>query len=87
MVRSYDLILISFQICLNRLKESLMSAIRTYKPYGGLVHQIQILLLGPIGAGKSSFFNAVKSVFRGHVTNQALVGSDITGVSEKVSPF
>lgn len=65
------------------LKESLMSAIRTYKPYGGLVHQIQILLLGPIGAGKSSFFNAVKSVFRGHVTNQALVGSDITGVSEK----
>lgn len=64
-----------------------MSALRTSEPYGGLVHQIQILLLGPIGAGKSSFFNSEKSVFRGRVTNQALVGSKTTGVSEKVSLF
>lgn len=64
-----------------KLQESLLSAIRTYKPSRDLEF-IRILLLGPIGAGKSSFFNSVKSVFRGHVTHQALVGSDRTGISE-----
>ncbi|KAF3819697.1 hypothetical protein GH733_015206 [Mirounga leonina] len=46
-----------------------------------------ILFLGPNGAGKSSFFNSVKSVFRGHVTHQALVGSDTTGVSDKYRTY
>lgn len=73
--------------CLNRLRESLWSSMRTYKPYGDLVHQIRILLLGPIGAGKSSFVNSVKSVFQGRVVHQALVGSDTTGISQKVSLF
>uniref|UniRef100_A0A3Q1M1V5 Interferon induced protein 44 n=1 Tax=Bos taurus TaxID=9913 RepID=A0A3Q1M1V5_BOVIN len=70
---------------LTELKESLLCAIRNYIPYGGLVHKVRILLLGPVGAGKSSFFNSVRSIFRGHVTNQALVGSDPTGTSEKVN--
>ncbi|XP_042637678.1 interferon-induced protein 44 [Orycteropus afer afer] len=55
------------------LRKSLFSDMRTYNPCGGLVHQTRILLLGPSGAGKSSFINSVKSVFRGHVTNQAVV--------------
>lgn len=74
-------------LSVNRLHERLLHDMKTYSPYGGLVHQIRILLLGPTGAGKSSFFNSVKSVFRGHVTHQALVGSDTTGVSDKVCPF
>ncbi|XP_068819931.1 interferon-induced protein 44 isoform X3 [Capricornis sumatraensis] len=69
------------------LKESLLCAIRSYVPYGGLVHKIRILLLGPVGAGKSSFFNSVRSIFRGHVTNQALVGSNPTGTSEKYRTY
>uniref|UniRef100_A0A8C7BSA4 Interferon induced protein 44 n=1 Tax=Neovison vison TaxID=452646 RepID=A0A8C7BSA4_NEOVI len=68
---------------ITQLHERLLHDMKTYSPYGGLVHQIRILLLGPTGAGKSSFFNSVKSVFRGHVTHQALVGSDTTGVSDK----
>ncbi|CAI9151999.1 unnamed protein product [Rangifer tarandus platyrhynchus] len=48
---------------ITELKESLLCAIRNYVPYGGLVHKIQILLLGPVGAGKSSFVNSVKSIF------------------------
>ncbi|KAJ8793476.1 hypothetical protein J1605_019310 [Eschrichtius robustus] len=72
---------------LTELRESLLTAIRSYEPYGGRVRQVRILLLGPIGAGKSSFFNSVKSVFRGHVTNQALVGSKTTGVSEKYRTY
>ncbi|XP_008520683.1 interferon-induced protein 44 isoform X2 [Equus przewalskii] len=69
------------------LRESLWSSMRTYKPYGDLVHQIRILLLGPIGAGKSSFVNSVKSVFQGRVVHQALVGSDTTGISQKFNPM
>uniref|UniRef100_A0A4W2H0T8 Interferon induced protein 44 n=1 Tax=Bos indicus x Bos taurus TaxID=30522 RepID=A0A4W2H0T8_BOBOX len=72
---------------LTELKESLLCAIRNYIPYGGLVHKVRILLLGPVGAGKSSFFNSVRSIFRGHVTNQALVGSDPTGTSEKYRTY
>ncbi|KAK2495580.1 hypothetical protein MC885_001111, partial [Smutsia gigantea] len=68
---------------ITELSGSLLSAMRTYRPYRDLVDQIRILLLGPVGGGKSSFFNSVKSVFRGHVTHQALVGSDTTGISEK----
>ncbi|KAG8507928.1 Interferon-induced protein 44 [Galemys pyrenaicus] len=56
---------------------------RNYKPYGDLVQQIRILLLGPTGAGKSSFVNSVKSIFQGHVTHQALVGSKPSGITKK----
>ncbi|XP_032152399.1 interferon-induced protein 44 isoform X2 [Sapajus apella] len=68
------------------LRKSLLSALRTYEPYGSLVQKIRILLLGPIGAGKSSFFNSVRSVFQGHVTHQAFVGTNTTGTSEKFNP-
>lgn len=40
------------------------------------VTQSKILIIGPVGAGKSSFFNTVASVFRGYVsTDQAASGS------------
>nr|XP_020042169.1 interferon-induced protein 44-like [Castor canadensis] len=63
------------------VRKSLLATIRSYKPYRDLVHQSRILLLGPVGAGKSSFCNLVKSVFQGYVTHQALVGSNTTGMS------
>ncbi|XP_023438667.2 interferon-induced protein 44 [Dasypus novemcinctus] len=68
---------------INVLRENLLSDLKTYKLYENLVHQARILLLGPFGAGKSSFFNSVKSVFRGHITNQAPVGFNTTGISEQ----
>ncbi|XP_047415027.1 interferon-induced protein 44 isoform X1 [Sciurus carolinensis] len=70
-----------------KLRRTLLSEMNTYEPNQEMVHQIRILLLGPIGAGKSSFINSVKSVFRGHVTNQALVGSDPTGISTKYRTY
>ncbi|KAK3577663.1 hypothetical protein CHS0354_000091 [Potamilus streckersoni] len=39
------------------------------------VSQAKILLIGPVGAGKSSFFNTINSIFRGHMTSQACSGS------------
>ncbi|XP_055979496.1 interferon-induced protein 44 [Sorex fumeus] len=69
-------------IGISELSNSLWNVVRTYKPYRDLVHQVRILLLGPVGAGKSSFVNSVKSVFQGHVMHQVLVGVDKTGMSE-----
>ncbi|XP_078340011.1 interferon-induced protein 44-like isoform X4 [Crassostrea virginica] len=39
------------------------------------VTSTNILLIGQIGAGKSSFFNSVNSIFRGKITSQARSGS------------
>ncbi|XP_011226427.2 interferon-induced protein 44 isoform X5 [Ailuropoda melanoleuca] len=72
---------------ITQLHDKLLADMRIYRPHRDLIHQIRILLLGPTGAGKSSFFNSVKSVFRGHVTHQALVGSDTTGVSDKYRTY
>lgn len=65
-----------------QFRNKLLSELRTYTPCTDLVSEINILLLGPVGSGKSSFFNSVKSVFRGHVTRQAAVGSDVTSITE-----
>ncbi|KAK7879560.1 hypothetical protein WMY93_033732 [Mugilogobius chulae] len=40
---------------------------------------------GPVGAGKSSFFNSINSVFRGHVTCQAMAGSSATSLTTQDS--
>ncbi|KAK2495581.1 hypothetical protein MC885_001112, partial [Smutsia gigantea] len=64
-------------------RDRLLEDLRAYKPYADLVSKVRILLLGPVGSGKSSFFNSVKSVFHGHVTHQATVGSDITSITEQ----
>lgn len=66
-----------------RTRTELMESIRTYKPIGRL-SKVQVLLIGPVGAGKSSFFNSVNSVFRGHVTSQAMSGSSATSLTTQV---
>uniref|UniRef100_A0A8C7WUQ3 Interferon-induced protein 44-like n=1 Tax=Oryzias sinensis TaxID=183150 RepID=A0A8C7WUQ3_9TELE len=52
-----------------------MESIRTYRPLNSSVTQARVLLIGAVGAGKSSFFNSLNSIFRGHVTSQAISGS------------
>nr|Q9BDB7.2 RecName: Full=Interferon-induced protein 44-like; Contains: RecName: Full=Minor histocompatibility antigen HA-28; Short=HLA-HA28; AltName: Full=IFL8 [Mus musculus] len=61
----------------------LLSALRAYKPYKDLVSEVRILLVGPVGSGKSSFFNSVKSAFQGHLTRQAIVGSDESSITKQ----
>ncbi|XP_027626679.1 interferon-induced protein 44 isoform X1 [Tupaia chinensis] len=69
------------------LRNCLLSDLKAYKPYGDLIQEIRILLLGPTGAGKSSFFNSVKSIYQGYVTHQALVGTDTAGISQKYRTY
>ncbi|KAM9686115.1 interferon-induced protein 44-like isoform 1-T1 [Trichechus inunguis] len=64
-------------------REHLLAELRAYKPSTCLIPEIRILMLGPVGSGKSTFINSVKSVFQGHVIRQAIAGSDITSITEQ----
>ncbi|XP_039641301.1 interferon-induced protein 44-like [Perca fluviatilis] len=56
-------------------KQQLMKVIQSYKPDIKTVHEARVLLVGPVGAGKSSFFNSINSAFRGNMTCQAIAGT------------
>ncbi|KAL7396292.1 hypothetical protein ABVT39_003712 [Epinephelus coioides] len=68
-------------------KKELMESIKMYKPTVSSVSQARVLLIGPVGAGKSSFFNSINSVFRGHVTSQAIAGSSTTSLTTQFRTF
>ncbi|CAL8274482.1 unnamed protein product [Merluccius merluccius] len=55
-------------------REGLMDKIKSYRPDISGVSSARVLLVGPVGAGKSSFFNSINSVFRGNMTSQAISG-------------
>lgn len=61
-----------------------MKSVSSYKPRCEGVTQAKVLLLGPVGSGKSSFVSSVQSVFSGRVTNRAMVGSSDTSFTKKV---
>ncbi|XP_008291243.1 interferon-induced protein 44 isoform X2 [Stegastes partitus] len=67
-------------------RTNLMKTVSSYRPSSGEVTQAQVLLLGPVGAGKSSFISSVQSVFSGRVTNRAMVGSSSSSSFTK-KPF
>ena len=68
----------------HRNRRKLLDHIQTYKPIISSVSKVRVLLIGPVGAGKSSFFNSIKSIFRGHVTSQAMAGSSGTSLTTQV---
>ncbi|OWF38231.1 interferon-induced protein 44-like isoform X2 [Mizuhopecten yessoensis] len=65
----------------------LMEEVESYWPLKEMgvsddaLQNVNILLIGPIGAGKSSFLNSVESAFRGHVTMSASAGSRTKSVT------
>ncbi|XP_078802002.1 interferon-induced protein 44-like isoform X2 [Oryzias latipes] len=64
-----------------------METIRTYRPLNSSVTQARVLLIGAVGAGKSSFFNSLNSIFRGHVTSQAISGSCSTSLTTQFRTY
>lgn len=61
-----------------------MEAIQDYTPAIKTTHQARVLLVGPVGAGKSSFFNSINSAFRGNMTSQAIAGTAGKSVTTQV---
>ncbi|XP_042272802.1 interferon-induced protein 44-like isoform X6 [Thunnus maccoyii] len=68
-------------------RKELMDSIRSYKPVVSSVSQCRVLLIGAVGAGKSSFFNSINSVFRGHIINQANTGSSTTSLTTQFRTY
>lgn len=63
-----------------------MESVRSFHPAGETVSTARVLLIGPVGAGKSSFISSVQSVFSGRVINRAMVGSsNSTSFTKKVN--
>ncbi|XP_041647626.1 interferon-induced protein 44-like [Cheilinus undulatus] len=68
-------------------KAELMDKIRTYELLNPSVASVRVLLIGPVGAGKSSFFNSISSVFKGRVTNQAMAGCLTTSLTTQFRTY
>ncbi|XP_033754629.1 interferon-induced protein 44-like isoform X2 [Pecten maximus] len=59
-----------------KLEETLKNEVASYETLSRLnVKQAMILLVGQVGAGKSSYFNTINSIFRGQISIQANAGS------------
>ncbi|KAG7275258.1 hypothetical protein CRUP_034985 [Coryphaenoides rupestris] len=61
-------------------KKELMTKIRAHR-------HARVLILGPVGSGKSSFISSVQSVFSGRVLNHAMVGSYTSSFTKKLQTF
>ncbi|XP_015259760.1 PREDICTED: interferon-induced protein 44-like isoform X1 [Cyprinodon variegatus] len=68
-------------------KQQLMKSIQNYQPEIQTVNQACVLLVGPVGAGKSSFFNSINSAFRGNMTCQAITGTAGTSVTTQYRAY
>ncbi|XP_060601919.1 interferon-induced protein 44-like [Ruditapes philippinarum] len=69
---------------LNELTEDIVS----FKPIPDLkVTDARILIIGPVGAGKSSFFNTINSIFRGRITQKARSGSAEQSLTTAFTPY
>uniref|UniRef100_A0A8C2PL64 Si:dkeyp-75b4.9 n=1 Tax=Cyprinus carpio TaxID=7962 RepID=A0A8C2PL64_CYPCA len=61
--------------------QNILKKINNFKPGNKEVNTLRILLYGPQGAGKSSFFNSVNNTLQGRITTRALAQSTDTGGS------
>ncbi|XP_060729650.1 interferon induced protein 44c2 [Tachysurus vachellii] len=62
-------------------RKSLIDVISHWTPSVSSVQKARVLLVGAVGAGKSSFFNSLNSVFKGHVSFRANTGTAGTSLT------
>ncbi|XP_033821643.1 interferon-induced protein 44-like isoform X2 [Periophthalmus magnuspinnatus] len=68
-------------------RSALVQRLSSYAPCCRDVGRARVLLLGPVGSGKSSFISSVDSVFEGRVTNRAMVGQGQSSFTQKLQSF
>eukprot|EP00105_Crassostrea_gigas_P002862 XP_011415533.1 PREDICTED: interferon-induced protein 44 [Crassostrea gigas] len=65
--------------------QELKEFIATYKPLEEMkIPEVNILLIGQVGAGKSSFFNTINSVFKGEISSRACTGGAENSLTQKL---
>ncbi|KAH3823328.1 hypothetical protein DPMN_125126 [Dreissena polymorpha] len=68
--------------------ETLTEEIASFKPSGELgLSDVRILMLGPVGTGKSSFYNTINSVFKGRITQRAPSGIGTQSITTAYTPY
>uniref|UniRef100_A0A672T1G5 TLDc domain-containing protein n=1 Tax=Sinocyclocheilus grahami TaxID=75366 RepID=A0A672T1G5_SINGR len=77
----------NFDLLFCRRRAELMEIIRKYKPLVTSVSRVRILMIGPVGAGKSSFFNSINSIFMGRMTSKAMSGSAGTSLTTQFRTY
>uniref|UniRef100_A0A672P0M1 Interferon-induced protein 44-like n=1 Tax=Sinocyclocheilus grahami TaxID=75366 RepID=A0A672P0M1_SINGR len=68
-------------------RDELMEMIRNHKPLVTSVSRVRILMIGPVGAGKSSFFNSINSIFMSRITSKAMSGSAGTSLTTQFRTY
>ncbi|XP_052212600.1 interferon-induced protein 44-like isoform X2 [Dreissena polymorpha] len=67
--------------------ETLMEDIVAFKPPREMgLSEVRVLMLGPVGSGKSSFYNTVNSVFKGRISQRARSGKAVHSITTVYTP-
>lgn len=66
--------------------QELKEFVANYKPLEEMkIPEVNILLIGQVGAGKSSFLNTINSIFKGGISSRACTGSAENSLTKSVS--
>ncbi|XP_036406209.1 interferon-induced protein 44-like [Megalops cyprinoides] len=68
-------------------REELRENLTLYKPSFEALSKVRVLLLGPVGAGKSSFINSIRSVLYRRVSLLPIIGSVSEGFTKKLKCY
>ncbi|XP_048841034.1 interferon-induced protein 44-like [Brienomyrus brachyistius] len=68
-------------------RDELRKNLVSYEPPIAELTQVRVLLLGPAGAGKSSFIGSIKSALYGHIVNLPGIGSKPDGCIKKLKSY
>ena len=79
-----DILFLKYSYYVLQLLERLKEEIENMRPPSDALENFRLLLVGPVGSGKSSFCNTVASVFRGRITRRAMVGVGAHSVTTAV---
>nr|XP_034306896.1 interferon-induced protein 44 [Crassostrea gigas] len=64
--------------------QELKEFVANYEPLEEMkIPEVNILLIGQVGAGKSSFLNTINSIFKGGISSRACTGNNLTKSFEK----
>ncbi|KAL7881335.1 hypothetical protein AOLI_G00081830 [Acnodon oligacanthus] len=62
-------------------QDPMITSLKNFKISNDNIRELRFLLHGPVGAGKSSTINTIKTIFEGHQFINCLAASDLSGES------